>query len=134
MSYKIRVTFLAWSVTPASKIFCQHHIPNLTLNKVAGARDSVEVTDWSLKATAMISRGEDYIRSVSRVDCRSLCLLYMWSIWVSSKGTGMGACTCTSVQISTYVSVYTCISLLLCVSHPAAVSLKALSRHSPAAL
>lgn len=128
MSYNISASFLAWSVAPASQIFCQRHIPHLTLNKVAGARDAVEVMDWSFKASVMISSGEDYIRSVCPVDGRSLCLVFMWLMWVSSKGTGMGACTCICVQI--YMSQ----STLVCVSHPAAVSLKALSRHSPAAL
>lgn len=64
VSNNIRATFLARSVAPASKIFCQCHIPQLTLNKVAGARAAVEVTDWSFKDSVMISSGEGYIRTV----------------------------------------------------------------------
>lgn len=68
VSYYITVTFLAQPLAPASKIFCQCHIPQLTLNKVAGARDAVEVMDLGFKASVMISSGEGYIRNVCRVD------------------------------------------------------------------
>ena len=45
---------------------CPIHL--LTLNKVAGARDTVKMTDCSLKAPVMISSGEDYVRRVCHVD------------------------------------------------------------------
>lgn len=64
----MRATFLARFMAPVSKIFCHCQIPQLTLNKVAGARDAVKVTDWSFKASVMISSGEDYIRRVCHVD------------------------------------------------------------------
>ena len=35
---------------------------------MAGAGDTVKVTDWSFKASVMISSGEDYIRRVCHVD------------------------------------------------------------------
>lgn len=65
----MRATFLAQPTVPASKIcFYLCPIPQLTLNKVAGAGDTDKVTDWSFKASVMISSGEDYIRRVCHVD------------------------------------------------------------------
>ncbi len=57
------------------RFFCRCHIPQLTLNKVAGARDAAKVTDWGFKASVMISSGEDYIRRVCHVDGRWISLV-----------------------------------------------------------
>lgn len=59
---------LAHYIGTASKIFGWCHIPQLTLNKVAGVWGAVKVTDWSFKASVMISSGEDYIRSLCHAD------------------------------------------------------------------
>lgn len=111
----MRATFLAWPIAPASKIFCLCNIPQLTLNKVAGARDAVNVTDWRFKASVMISSGEDYIRRVCHVDgwwMSLVCVCVKEEKWGGAEEVRLKGQECLHARVLVYRCI--CVRLYMC--------------------